>query len=614
MKNLLVFISLIFVVNLSATIINIPADQPTIQAGIDASVDADTVLVQPGTYYENINFNGKNITVASLFLITQDSTYILNTIIDGNQNGSVVTFSNEEDPTAILQGFKIINGNGTEEDWSTVEPWFVRLGGGIYCKNSSPSLMNIIISDNIIQVDNNIQGFGVGIFSNNSSIHLMNAKISENNGFGQYVNGGGICFKDSSPILLDVTINNNSTNYGPGGGIYCIDSNLYFSDIIIINNSTDYGNGGGIYCKTSNLYFSDIIIINNSTNFNGQGGGIYCNGSFLQLQNATMSGNSAYSSGGGICCRSNSSLNVVNSTIFNNSAYGSGGGIFCLNSNSILENVILSNNSTDHSGGGIYCSSSSSNFKNVVISDNFATHNGGGFFCWYQSPSSLINVSICNNSTNYSNGGGISSLYSNTSLRNCILWNNSPQQIHGYPNVIYSDVQGGLYGIGNIDVEPLFVGTGEHPFTLQDLSPCVNAGIPDTTGLNLPEFDPAGNPRVFGGRIDMGAYENQNVVVGVEDNSIPLIIKLNQNYPNPFNPTTTIDFSIQNDSKIELSIYNIKGQRIKTLSHSEFTGGSHSLIWNGDDELGKSVSSGIYYYKLNVNGKTEAVKKCLLLK
>ena len=86
------------------------------------------------------------------------------------------------------------------------------------------------------------------------------------------------------------------------------------------------------------------------------------------------------------------------------------------------------------------------------------------------------------------------------------------------------------------------------------------------------------------------------------------------NFPNPFNPTTTIEFALQNDCKINLSIYNIKGQKVKILTKNSFQKGSHSVIWNGDDESGKSVSSGVYYYKLNINGKTEAVKKCLLLK
>jgi len=108
-------------------------------------------------------------------------------------------------------------------------------------------------------------------------------------------------------------------------------------------------------------------------------------------------------------------------------------------------------------------------------------------------------------------------------------------------------------------------------------------------------------------------YQTDNMVSGehviFNHNS-----NLFQNYPNPFNPETSISFSIPNDSEIELTIYNIKGQRIKTLTKDEFAKGTHSIIWSGDDEFNNPVSSGIYFYKLNVNGKTELVKKCLLLK
>ncbi len=102
--------------------------------------------------------------------------------------------------------------------------------------------------------------------------------------------------------------------------------------------------------------------------------------------------------------------------------------------------------------------------------------------------------------------------------------------------------------------------------------------------------------------------------VNIENNEITSICFLTQNYPNPFNPATTIEFSIQNNSKVELTIYNIKGQKIKTLAKDEFTKGSHSIIWNGDDDSGKLVSSGIYFYKLEVNGNMSGMKKMLLLK
>jgi len=101
---------------------------------------------------------------------------------------------------------------------------------------------------------------------------------------------------------------------------------------------------------------------------------------------------------------------------------------------------------------------------------------------------------------------------------------------------------------------------------------------------------------------------------GIEIGINPIETNLYGNYPNPFNPTTTIEFSIQNDSQIDLSIYNIKGQKIANLINEQLQIGGHSIIWDGTDDSGKPVSSGIYYYKLDVNGKTESVRKCLLLK
>ena len=100
----------------------------------------------------------------------------------------------------------------------------------------------------------------------------------------------------------------------------------------------------------------------------------------------------------------------------------------------------------------------------------------------------------------------------------------------------------------------------------------------------------------------------------INEEVFPTQISFLQNYPNPFNQTTRIPFSIPRESNIELNIFNIKGQRIKQLVSEQLSEGNHSVIWNGDDELGKTVSSGIYYYKLNVNGKTEVVRRCLMLK
>lgn len=85
-------------------------------------------------------------------------------------------------------------------------------------------------------------------------------------------------------------------------------------------------------------------------------------------------------------------------------------------------------------------------------------------------------------------------------------------------------------------------------------------------------------------------------------------------YPNPFNPSTSISFSIPEKSAVEVNIYNIQGQKVKKLIADEMNRGEHSIIWSGENDLGKKVSSGIYYYQLSVNGKIEKVRRCLLLK
>jgi len=77
---------------------------------------------------------------------------------------------------------------------------------------------------------------------------------------------------------------------------------------------------------------------------------------------------------------------------------------------------------------------------------------------------------------------------------------------------------------------------------------------------------------------------------------------------------TTISFNLPTEQNISLEIFNIKGKKIKTLTHSKFSKGNHAITWIGDDDFGKPVSSGVYFYKLNLNNDENVIRKCLLLK
>jgi hypothetical protein len=98
-----------------------------------------------------------------------------------------------------------------------------------------------------------------------------------------------------------------------------------------------------------------------------------------------------------------------------------------------------------------------------------------------------------------------------------------------------------------------------------------------------------------------------------DQNSLPGSFALGQNYPNPFNPSTVIAFELPTPGHINLSIYNVLGQRVRTLIDSRYPPGTHETTWDGRDDSGQPVSSGVYLYRLEATGLT-ATKKMVLMK
>lgn len=99
-----------------------------------------------------------------------------------------------------------------------------------------------------------------------------------------------------------------------------------------------------------------------------------------------------------------------------------------------------------------------------------------------------------------------------------------------------------------------------------------------------------------------------------DENSLtPVIANLHQNFPNPFNPTTTIRFNLSKAAPVDLTIYNLKGQVVKSLLSDNMKQGDHDVVWNGTDNNGKPVSSGVYFYKMT-NGRYTQSRKMILMK
>jgi len=252
----LVFIILFLPLFGISSIIHVPTEQSTIQAGIDAASNGDTVLADTGNYAENINFNGKNIVVGSLFITTGDTSFIAQTVIDGNHNGNVVRFENGENASAVLCGFTVTNGNAGDGE-----------GGGIRCTESSPTLSDLIILKN-----NAIWGSGI-YCARGSNPKITNIKVSGNSsGLG----GGIHCYSNSSPTITNADIRDNSAS--SGGGIYCrINSSPNLTNVIIKGNiasaKVEFEGGGGMFCwDNSHPILSKTTISENTAE---RGGGVY---------------------------------------------------------------------------------------------------------------------------------------------------------------------------------------------------------------------------------------------------------------------------------------------------------------------------------------------------
>lgn len=158
--------------------------------------------------------------------------------------------------------------------------------------------------------------------------------------------------------------------------------------------------------------------------------------------------------------------------------------------------------------------------------------------------------------------------------------------------------------------EPLTLSRPDHDAGYQGMDPRVTSSGIDLTwreSYAINQNDPDSSSIVYG-RVELS-------IVGLElvQDQIVDKFQLNQNYPNPFNPSTEITFNIARPGKYELSIYNVLGQKIKTLAAKKFEIGQKSVSWNGFNELGNQVSSGVYFYKLSGN-EVDLTKKMILIR
>lgn len=597
---------------LFARIIRIPYDYFKIQEGIDAAVNGDTVWVDLGTYFEGINFRGKNILVTSNYIFDNDRRTIQHTVINGYyldpwDTATVVSFVSGEGRDAILNGFTITHGAGTRIG---LDLWY---GAGILCNDSSPNITNNIITGNSTHFELWGSGFGGGIAVLGSSSPVITGNEITSNDAGAYARS---C----------------------GGGVFCVCDSATLSDNVIISNiarALTFGLAGW-----------------------AEGGGVYVRAQTVKLRGNTIRSNGVFGGydciGGGICVDCSEFAEILGNTIESNyfwvngydphNTLGAGAYLQVYGELTVKGNTVNDNYLTDYprlyvlEGSGMYVTGCPT--KVTITWNTFTDNQTEALLLHVTAPMDSLLVArnaiygdfrgiycrncgprIENNTIYLTTGYGIRTSLADSldlHIRNNIIAGTTDgpgilAEGSYVPGLFYNDVwnnAGGNYqglepGQFDIHEDPLFVDPERGDFRLTEESPCIDAGDPD------PQYnDPDGS------RNDIGAFWlGYTPVSEIEVEILPKEFTLFQNYPNPFNATTTITYQLVNPlhSKVILEVYNLQGQLVSRLVDDCQTAGIHEVIWDGKTKEGKSVSSGVYIYTLRVDGNSTS-RKMLFLK
>lgn len=406
----------------------------------------------------------------------------------------------------------------------------------------------------------------------------------------------------------------------------------------IDTQSVNGGNGGLDIFYNENIVLTEVIVDSVKGSFRA---GINCNFSNITIYSTKIKN----SSGGYPIALLNSGETLKQIHLTNSYINKNGPG-------SSVENGI--GGAVGLSGTYSYPNSMQAILNNVLISDNTSTFENGtinfgicGISCTQNAKVDVINTIIVNNIvTNpvpsaqvYATEGAEINFYNSiiygTEDYEIFLGDGTPTSDIATVNISNSDVKGGEENIqnwnnihtlnwldGNIDEDPLWEGGEPFSYTLQPGSPCIDAGVPmyevgmdypyikeqngkyvlymlEGDTVTLPAYDLAGNPRISGGRIDMGAYEWQDTVTEVQK------FRVQSSgfgvYPNPFTSNVFVSFSLKKEAEVRLEVINIKGQPVKTVADASFPAGNFKLTWNGKDENGYAVKKGNYLMCLYIN-------------
>ncbi len=498
-----------------ATTIHVPADQPTIQAGIDAAAEGDTVLLADGTYTGPGNVAlrfGKDIVLRSEHGPAA-------TVIDGEHipyQGKGMIFDAGETQSCVIEGLTI---RRCDLGWSGY--W----GGGIACVNaSSPTLRDLVIESNISMDSWWESGRGGGIWCDSASPMLEDVLLRGNI---SYDGAQLTCEGDAAPVLVRVTMQGTGEDGLRHTGLALYDAAVpSFTDVII------EGCWIGIFVSAP---------------------------SGTLLENLTLRDNRGGSA---------AAIKVV--------SYGEPGELY-------LRNMLIH----DSVGGAISARNTALVLENITIHRSRAVGVGAALHLVDGATANLTCCIVADSHENvavYWDGEGATPTF-----ECCVFDGNELGDVSLLiPDPIGQD--------GNLAANPLFCGLLHAPpfaYPVSASSPCLSTN--NDCGMLI------------------GAHGEGCGPVGAPEAGSPLTELATTNHPNPFNPNTSIRLALPVPARVTLRIHDATGRALRTLLAGAPQGAGELVVaWDGRDDSGKPLPSGVYFCEVEAGGYRAARKMTLL--
>lgn len=440
----------------SAGVINVPADQPTIQDAINVAVSgADEVVVAAGVYVENIDFLGKAITVRSTDPL--DPAVVAATVIDGGGSGRVVTIDSGEGAGSVLNGLTVTNGSAST-------------GAGVYVLDSVPTIANCVIESNVAT------GSGGGLFS--VWFNFVTWTISDCTFRNNKAQTGGGVYADTFDFATMLTFDgctfsgNRSTNVGGGMRVQGEFFQFTVAGCSFVGNTAVCSAGGGFFNtsltvpQVSNTLFcrnwpddhNFIADLGGNVHDDGcpntartvgvevasiqEGIDLSANGDEVVVPPGTYTETLNFS-GRGVTVRSSGGAAVT--TIDAQAAGRVVTAAACEGPLAVLEGLTLTGGSVTGDGAGVYASASSPTIVDCVITDNAATGSGGGVRATGAAAPTITGTAISSNTA--AAGGGLSAAAgTDVTVADSAFCANAPDDIEGIVTlnglVFFSDEPG----------------------------------------------------------------------------------------------------------------------------------------------------------------------------